>query len=247
MKSMKFEHTETYGWEAAVRGARAPLQSWDKSDSGYCTADDFEMFGCQGCQFEDWCGENGHFQLGPADHELLLKLAKPGPEHGKFLRMIHITVDITAPVFFLRELDTYKVGTVCNSTSFQHTGKDEAFSPYGEQFSMEDVFNALSLKYPDNREGIVESLTHTIFDYFRIMNTLMDTYNETKDYTFFRAVRELLPMSYNYTITWDANYAVLRTIYHQRKNHRLSEWSGETGSFCAWVKSLPFAELITEV
>lgn len=429
---IKFENTQTYGWEAAIRGARAPLQSWDKSDTRRVYDDELTTYG------DNANVKMYHYEIGPNDHELLLKLAKAGPDHGKALRMIGVTVDITAPVYWWHEMDQYRIGTVTNSTSLQHTGAKRDFTI--DDFSVDDrIKEALTpspprkskdcfpLVYTDcheedykiatygdrnykvYRNGIIKACAFTrdysdgrvrhnpekelavyqnlngyyyvhlhdgtssfqkrvhrlvsetwLNEYYKpglevnhidgnkgnnsvenlewvtphenqmhkvrnglgnetlhkryetwkrrhslslsdiekiktmyydegktqeaianvygvaqgtisgilldkyspdkelfelafcwengikMLNTLRETYLETGDYTYFRAMRQIIPMSYNYLKTFSCNYAVLRNIYKQRKNHRLSEWSGD-GGFCRWVESLPYSELLTEV
>ena len=217
------ENTMNTGWEAAIWGARNALQSRSQIDSGY---------------FD----EDGDFVMGEKDHALLFRLAKAGPDHGKFMRMIHVSCDITAPVYFLRELDTYKVGTTCNSTSLQHTGAKRDFTL--EDFSLEQLDAVIDEVLPEFGEFALnarDNFKEALSDYLTMINDLRRKYEETDNYTFFLAMRQLIPMSYNYMITWDASYAVLRNIYHQRKNHRLPEWR----QFCEWIKELPYSEFIT--
>ena len=206
---IKFEHTWTGGFENAVRGMRHPLLSYHKADS-------------------EWKG--GKYIIGQNDMDLAMRLIRSGPEHGKFLRMIAVSCDITAPVYFWRELDKYRVGTADNSTSLMHKGAAGHYEL--DRFSLDDGLG--------NVPG-VDAALNTVLE---TLNTMVDNYNATRDIRYFRAIRQLMPMGYNYLETWSANYAVLRTIYHQRKNHRLDEWSGKDG-FCAWCDHLPYAEFIT--
>lgn len=196
---IKFEHTEVCGWKAAIRGARNALNSWHRSDSTF----------------------DGEVKIGENDHALLMRLSKAGSDHGKYLRMIHISVDITANTYWVAEHDTYKVSTVRNSCSFMHKGVSKPFEL--SDFSI---------------EGEADDWWRNTIDH---LNSLRDMYLETKDESIFRQIRQKLPSGYNVRYTWDANYAVLKNIYHARKHHRLPEWH----TFCEWIESLPYSELIT--
>lgn len=208
---IKIENTEVFGWSAAVRGMRNPKLSYDKSDSYFV----------RGC--DEGCG----FLLGGNDKKLAQTLADAGSDHGKFLRMITVTCDITAPTYWIAEHDTYKVGTVRNSCSFMHKGVSRPFSLSDFSFNKDDT---------EIMTIIVNKLNALRNEYLEAGNSAM------KDAIFFR-IRQLLPSGYNQRYTWQANYAVLRNIYHARKNHRLPEWH----DFCAWIESLPYSELITGV
>lgn len=197
--SIKIENIETYGWEAAVRGCRNPKNSWLRSDSTF---------------------EGGVPHLGENDIKLLSTLAHAGDDHGKFLRMITVTMDITAPIYWVAEHDTYKVGTVRNSCSFMHKGVSKPFSV--SDFSIDDPL-------PIDEEIV------------KVLNELRDKYLETKDERIFRRIRQLLPQGYNIRYTWQANYQVIKNIYYARRNHRLPEWH----TLCAEFEKLPyFKELI---
>lgn len=202
---MEFRHTEIHGWAGALRGMRMPLKSGAKADSVIHE------------------GDNALILIGPNDHDLAMRLIKAGPEHAKFLRMIDVTVDITAPVYFWRQLDQYKIGTTTNSTSLMHRG-------------MKDEITAESFNLPDGYR-------HPAWDVIiKALNELRDDYNETKDDSYFEEFRSMCPMGYEYLETWHGSYANLRTIYHQRKNHRLSEWR----FFCEYfIEKLPYSEFIT--
>ena len=203
---IKLENTLVTGFDTAIRGARNPLNSWAKSDSGF---------------------DDGVFHLGDADKALLMKLVKAGTDHAKFMRMITVSVDITAPMFWWAECDTYKVGTVRNSCSKMHRIHSKPIS--AEDFSL-DVTERTKAAW-----DAVKSLIYTCEE-------LRQAYNETGNTDYWRALIEILPESYNQRATWQANYAVLRAIYHARKHHRLIEWR----IFCRWIESLPYSELITE-
>lgn len=215
---MKFENTEVFNFEGALRGMRNPKNSWNKSDSQYCLPD--ERMLPTAC-----CGEDVNwtpYQIGENDMKLAKTLTTAGPEHGKFLRMIFVSVDITAPMFWDAELDTYKIGTVRDSCSFMHKG-------VSKPFEISDF---------DTCGGDTDAVWDVVINN---LNELRDKYLETKDEKYFQMIRAILPAGYNYKFTWTANYAVLRTIYFQRRNHRLPHWH----DFCDWIKRLPYSELIT--
>lgn len=192
---IKIEKTDVFGWKAAIRGLRNPMNSWDKSDSGF--------------------GDTT-FYVGKNDLKLMQSLAKAGNDHGKFARMITVTCDITAPLYWVAEHDTYKVATVRNSCSFMHKGVSKPFEL--SDFSVTPGCESEFLKIIDT------------------LNFLRNCYLETKDNKFFFMIRQLLPQGYNVKYTWQTNYQVLWSIYKARKNHRLPEWH----DFCDWCESLPY-------
>ena len=202
---LRIEKTDTYGWEAAFRGMRNPLNSWDKSDS-YYTFD-------------------GDFIIGKADIELAKKLAKAGSDHRKYLRQIGVSVDITAPLYWWKEFDTYKVGTVANSCSTMHT-------IHSKEFKLADFsWEHLSGYGLEILENVIDAL-----------NFYRELYNDTKDKAYWKQIIQLLPTSYEQKRTVTLNYEVLINIYNARKNHKLEEWH----TLCAWIEKLPLSELITE-
>lgn len=209
---IKIENIDTCNWEAAIRGMRNPMNSWDKSDSYYT---------------------DGVYILGPNDLKLAKQLATAGSDHGKFLRMIIFSCDITAPLYWWKGMDTYKVGTVRNSCSTMHKITEKEFTV--DDFSVEhlDHFSLTQLKY------IIGRLNANRSEYL-----CWDPKDETalpkKDYWW--QLIQLLPSSYNQRATWTANYEVLRNIYHARNNHKLDEWH----EFCDMIEELPYSELITE-
>lgn len=209
---IKIENMHTCNWEAAIRGMRNPMNSWDKSDSYYT---------------------DGVYILGPNDLKLAKQLATAGSDHGKSLRMIIFSCDITAPLYWWKGMDTYKVGTVRNSCSTMHKITEKEFTV--EDFSVEhmDHFSITQLKH------IIGRLNDNRSEYLR-----WDPKDETalpkKDYWW--QLIQLLPSSYNQKATWTANYEVLRNIYHARKKHKLDEWH----AFCDMIEELPYSELITE-
>lgn len=230
---IKFEYTEVGGWRGAIRGMRNALDSWDKSDSYM---------------------EAGHFVLGQNDRSLALKLSKAGTDHSKYLRMITVTVDITAPTYWVAQHDTYKTGTTRNSCSFMHKGVAYPYTIY--QFTVGDPHIAEILEGASDLRGEyaawLESgkehekyqslFNETAMWHTTLMelNRLRCKYKENKDPALFEKIRQLLPSGYNTRYTWHANYQVLKNIYHSRKNHRLPEWQ----DFCSWIESLPYSELI---
>ena len=200
---IKFENVEIYGWEAAIRGMRNPKNSWEKSDTIF--------------DGDKWC-------MGDNDLKLMTSLAAAGTDHGKFLRMITVTLDIAAPLYWWKEFDTYKVGTVANSCSTMHKIADK-------EFTLDDF-----------------SAEHLIGQPLAVMNNVINTLNDwrkhylaTKYKDAWWQMIQLLPSSYNQKRTVQLNYAVLKNMYHARKNHKLDEWI----NFCGWTETLPYAELIT--
>lgn len=232
---IKIENTDVHGFEATIRGMRNPMNSWDKSDSGYCEG---RSARCDNCPIEPdeyapcynaLSNEGKLYVVGERDFALMKQLVKAGSDHSKFMRMITVTCDITAPMYWWKEMDTYKVGTVRNSCSTMHTIHKKPFEL--NDFSMEYV-TEMSGEYPD--QTIAQSIVNLCENYRKECL-------RSKDKRVWYALIQLLPSSYNQRATWQANYAVLRNIYHARKNHKLDEWL----EFCAWVKSLPYSELIT--
>lgn len=216
---MKFEKTECWGFEHAIRGMRQPLQSHSKSDSYWGN--------------DEGCLES--YVIGEKDLELAQKLIKAGSEHRKFLRQIFVATDITAPLFFFKEFDTYKVGTVANSTSTMHKLASTPITI--DCFEMDD-FEDFCV---DNRVDY-NDFTHDYWEFLiEKCEILRQKYNETKDKRYWKELIRLLPESWLQTRTVTMNYENLLNMYHQRKNHKLSEWH----KFCEWVESLPYArELI---
>lgn len=225
---MKFEKTEVWGFEHALRGMRNPLASWDKSDS--------MVFMEQ--------NENGDFRevakIGKNDLELAQKLIKAGSEHRKFLRQIFVAVDITAPLYWWKEFDTYKVGTVANSTSTMH--KLASTSITIDCFEIDDFEKYLETPLEDGENE--EQWKFWSRELIPRLEALRQKYNETKDKRYWKELIRLLPESWLQTRTVTMSYENLLNMYHHRKNHKLSEWH----KFCEWVESLPYAkELITGV
>lgn len=218
---IKIENADVYGWEAAIRGARNPMNSWDKSDT-----------------VGSW-GDNCAI-IGPSDHRLLTSLANAGPDHGKFLRMITVTVDLTAPLYWWKEFDTYKVGTVANSCSTMHKIHAKEFEL--DDFSHEHLFDGIDRIEGEDDMEYYENPT-TCLDYVvRVLNYYRNKFIKTKDKRYWWQMIQLLPSSYNQRRTVLLNYQVLKAMYHARKNHKLDEWR----KFCFWVETLPYSELIIE-
>lgn len=207
---IKIENTEVFGFEAAIRGCRNPLNSWAKSDSGWCSIppDDLPFV-------------EPEYVIGENDLTLMKKLVKAGSDHSKFMRMINVTLDITAPLYYFKQLDTYKVGTVANSCSTMHKIADKEFT-----------FDDFSHEHLNDRSK--KNLEDTINE----LNINRELFLKTKDKEYWWQMIQLLPSSYNQRRTMQMNYAVLRNIYHSRKDHKLDCWK----DFCKWIETLPYAE-----
>lgn len=233
---IRIEKVSIHGLEETIRGMRNPMNSWDKSDSGICKGGD-DGIGCENCAKEVPCEHtyDHSFQLGKADHELMMKLAAGGPVHAKYRRMITVYLDITAPLYWWKEFDTYKVGTVANSCSTMH--KIQA-----KEFTIEDF----SHEHLDVRTiEMLKSIVDILNDY----RDLYVNYNPndfeikgcpSKKDIWWQMI-QLLPSSYNQKRTVMLNYEVLVGIYRWRKDHKLDEWR----EFCQWIEQLPYSEIIT--
>lgn len=224
---IKIEHIETYGWEAAIRGMRNPLNSWDKSDS-------FPAVNCEKCgriEREGICTAKGRdctgfecFYVGDEDFKLMQNLVAAGTDHSKFMRMIGISMDITAPLYWWKEYDTYKVGTVANSCSTMH-------KIHEKEFTLEDF----------SYDHLNEKSLYMLNDTIKYLNAVREAFLDTKDKDYWWQMIQLLPSSYNQRRTVTLNYAVARNQYHARKAHKLTEWH----DYCKALEGLPYAELIT--
>ena len=208
--SIKIENVDVFGWEASIRGLRSPMNSWDKSDSDTHIA----LVG----------------DIGQNDLELMKKLVKAGTDHSKFMRMINVTLDITAPLYWWAEYDTYKVGTVRNSCSTMHKIAEK-------EFTLDDFSIEKNYFYEDIDEYLHDMFINVVED----CEMLRKKFVETGDKRYWRGLIQLLPESYNQRATVQLNYVVLRNMYHSRKNHQLDEWV----QFCKWIEQLPYSELIT--
>lgn len=215
---IKIEETEVHGWETAIRGMRNPMNSWDNSDSfiqpvkGVMVGSDVELT------------QNAYCKIGKNDLDLMKKLVSAGIDHSKFMRMITVTCDITAPLYWWKEFDTYKVGTVRNSCSTMHKIHEKEFTL--DDFSHEHM-NSFSL-----------SVLHHVIPH---LNTYRIEYITHKNKEDWWQMIQLLPSSYNQRATVQLNYQVLRNMYNARKNHKLDEWR----DLCRWIEDLPYSELIT--
>ncbi len=226
---IKIEKTDVYGWEAAIRGMRNPMNSWDKSDSFITTKDEVPCDDADGCCTTIYCNSG----IGPNDLVLMKKLVSAGSDHSKFMRFINVTCDITAPLYWWKEFDTYKVGTVRNSCSTMH-------KIHAKEFTIDDFSHKHLLGPEDLKWGDTVPLV-TLECVISALNVYRQKYLETQDKTYWWQMIQLLPSSYNQRATVQLNYAVLRNMYNARKNHKLDEWH----DFCHWVESLPYSELIT--
>ena len=259
---IKFEKTEVTGWEPAIRGMRNPMNSWERSDSIFVDIDGeyYDILGNQGPA----CGAG---EIGSNDQDLMIRLAKAGSEHAKYRRMIVVTVDITAPLYWWKEFDTYKVGTVVNSCSTMHKIHAKEFTL--EDFSCEHLLDWPDIDIPgefgpdnplelgdmpvvlrnrDNNSHFDETDKYLYYSPEGALKLLVEMLNrcrmfylKTKDKTFWWQMIQLLPSSYNQKRTVMLNYEVLARIYPKRKNHKLDEWH----EFCQWIKLLPCSEIIT--
>ena len=248
---IKLENAEVMVWGAAIRGMRNPMNSWAKSDSRSCgTCGDCDIcIDYDNCPFD----HDGHkFVIGPNDLDLMTRLRNAGTDHRKFMRMITVYLDITAPLYWWKEFDTYKVGTVANSCSTMHKIADKEFEE--GDFSTEHIFDAESkdVEFPiiyGEEHSPIWSLNITI----KTLNFYRKKYLETKTKpmkeeakraqlikAYWWQMIQLLPSSYNQKRTLMLNYEVLANIYRSRRNHKLDEWH----TFCDWVESLPYSELI---
>lgn len=208
--------------EFIIEGMRNPMNSWEKSNSGYGCDSGL----CSGhCAFSpEWCGNTQRYVLGENDYALMQKLSKAGTDHRKFMRMMPVYVRITAPLYWWKEFDTYKVGTVANSCSTMHKIAEKEFTL--EDFSCEHMDIAS------------KTCLETIIGY---LNLFRQNFLENHDKDIWWQMIQLLPSSYNQTRNVMLNYEVLANIYHSRKNHKLDCWR----EFCSWIKTLPYSELIT--
>ena len=232
---IKIENSEVLGWEHAIRGMRNPMNSWEKSDSGYCGRD--LLRDCRTCVHRNtsYPACYSGFDLGPNDHDLMMRLRNAGTDHRKYMRMIAVYVDVTAPLYWWKEFDTYKIGTVANSCSTMH-------KIAAREFTLEDF----SHEHVTTRS--LELLIMTV----KYLNECRDLYinyeisdnggfpKPTKKELWWQMI-QLLPNSYNQRRTVMLNYEVLANIYKSRKNHKLDEWR----EFCTWIESLPYSEIIT--
>ena len=248
---LKTENAEVIGWEHAIRGMRNPQNSWVKSDSGVCAT--HGPAHCADCVYTDCHADDVEigtkYILGPNDLNLMTTLRNAGTDHRKFMRMITVYLDITAPLYWWKEFDTYKVGTVANSCSTMHKIADKEFTL--ADFSCEHLDrepyhrNWIESVIVDEDITSPHKVWMTPFDVLRctieMLNAYRENYLETKDKQDWWQMIQLLPSSYNQRRTVMLNYEVLANIYKSRRNHKLDEWH----TFCDWIESLPYSELIT--
>ena len=266
---LKIEHTEVLGFEHAIRGMRNPMNSWDKSDSFKCDecGEDYKDDQCvfyycessedgvyEECQLNDYAT----YVIGQNDLDLMKRLVKAGSDHSKFMRMLTVYVDITAPLYFWKEFKTYRAGrkfsdTMCdvidsgllemdiemNSCSTMHKihAKEFTLDDFSHEHLIDNFSECNGIVFEDGintPKGILLLIIDTL-------NTYRHWFLETKDKKYWWQMIQLLPSSYNQKRTVMLNYAVLRNMYHSRKNHKLDEWH----TFCEWIESLPYSELIT--
>ena len=228
---IRIENVDVFGWESAIRGMRNPMNSWDKSDSQFhvCSKS----------------GKTSYTEIGNDDLKLMQSLVKAGTDHSKFMRMINVSCDITAPRYWWTEYDTYKVGTVRNSCSTMHKITDKEFEQ--SDFSREhlttldyqhyDILDTEEVKRIEFQTASTEILRLII----QCLNNYRKLYLATKNKKYWWQMIQILPQSYNQRATVQLNYAALRNMYHARKNHKLDEWI----EFCKWIETLPYSELIT--
>lgn len=203
---LKIENVSTSGWKAAIRGMRNPKNSWAQIDSAVVNG-------------------NG-LVVGNNDYDLMYKLASAGTDHGKFMRMIHVQCDVTAPLYWWKEADQYKVGTVTDSCSTMH-------KIHAKEFTLDDF----------SHEHLNDESTDCLLKLIDLLNCNRELFLKDKNKSWWWQMIQLLPSSYNQLRTWDLNYAVLQNIYHARRNHKLDEWH----DFCDWIESLPYSDLITGI
>lgn len=248
---LKIENTEVMGWEHAIRGMRNPKNSWEKSDSGWSPDWPYTIDpSAKGHIFVDSDTE-GYFELaiGPNDQNLMMTLRNAGTDHRKFMRMITVYLDITAPMYWWKEFDTYKVGTVANSCSTMHKIADKEFTL--DDFSHEHLNfkdhhrDWITSAVVDEDETSLHKVWATPLDILKftieMLNSYRIAYLESNDKDDWWQMIQLLPSSYNQKRTVMLNYEVLANIYKSRRHHKLDEWH----TLCNWIEVLPYSELIT--
>lgn len=267
---IKIENTQVFGWEAAIRGSRAPMNSWEKSDSAFLHGTTYyDILGHMINPIADYDdGTNGENIIGLNDHKLLVNLCKGGTEESKWRRMVHVQMDVTAPLYWWKEFETYKIATVSNSCSTMHKIHAKEFTL--DDFSCENLVDlesddwnlaaAISMsEIIPVGTGIEQSVMVDIIgrnwnnaDPFimpkdllratiKLLNVCRYNFLETKDKKYWWQMIQLLPTSYNQRRTIDLNYEVLAAQYRQRKDHKLDEWH----QYCDWIRGLPYSEFIT--
>lgn len=255
---MKFQNTRVFNFEGAFRGMRNPLNSWDKSDSifaiedpispsfcddvasvtrSYPEEDEYKEVELTNESTKSFVSSEHSFEynlIGAKDMELAKKLIKGGSEHRKFLRQIFVSVDITAPLYIWKEVDTYKIGTTANSTSTMHTLAKTPITK--KMFEIDDYVSLIK----ENKDSFCYiDIDFNVEKHIAFLEALRRKYLETQDKRYWKELIRWLPESWLQTRTWTANYEILRNIYHQRKNHKLTEWH----SFIKWIEEeIPYAK-----
>lgn len=249
---LKIENAEVVGWEHAIRGMRNPMNSWEKSDSD-CLFHMFQNYPNDDSMAEAYTRYLDEFglnlKIGPNDHDLMMRLRNAGTDHRKFMRMITVYLDITAPLYWWKEFDTYKVGTVANSCSTMHKIAAKEFTL--EDFSCEHLYHEdynrdlITSAIVDEDERSMHAVWATPLDILKFTIEMLNSYREqyltTLDKDDWWQMIQLLPSSYNQKRTVMLNYEVLANIYKSRRNHKLDEWH----TLCDWIEVLPYSELIT--
>lgn len=226
------EKDQIVGWGPAIRGMRNPMNSWDKSDSGWSAELDKEQVAPGVALLH--LPETAEFKIGPNDLDLMLRLAKAGSVDGKFRRMIAVYVDITAPLYWWKEFDTYKVGTVANSCSTMH-------KIHAKEFTLDDFSHEHLLGKVEDGTVIEDTPLKCLLLTVAMLNRYRDRYLEKPNKLNWWQMIQLLPSSYNQKRTVMLNYEVLANIYQHRRNHKLDEWR----MLCQWIEGLPYSEVIT--
>ena len=238
---IKIENVEVTGWEHAIRGMRSPMNSWKKSDSHQ----KYEYVGSDPFSETEYIFVTKDYEIGPNDQKLMMTLRNAGTDHRKFMRMIAVYLDITAPLYWWKEFSTYKVGTVANSCSTMHKihAKEFVWEDFSDEH-LDDERNVLENcneyqlgdhYWPEYTSRDILNLTIYALNYYR------DLYLQTKDKQYWWQMIQLLPSSYNQKRTVMLNYEVLANMYKSRRDHKLDEWH----TLCDWIKDLPYSELIT--
>ena len=251
---LKIENMDVLGWENAIRGMRNPKNSWEKSDSGLTCSQNKNNICDIHCTADNYCKPLDKYLIGPNDHDLMTKLRNAGTDHRKFMRMITVYLDITAPLYWWKEFDTYKLGTVANSCSTMH-------KIHAKEFTLEDFSYEHLMEWSDYENDVRSfepdrmcNFKNYMLDTISALNNARDLYllaktkpmkeEEKRDglvKKFWWQMIQLLPSSYNQKRTVMLNYEVLANIYKSRRNHKLDEWH----IFCDWIESLPYSEMIT--
>ena len=234
---INIENTKVTGWGSAIRGARNPMNSWNRSDSAVVNKEGIESSDT----IVENCGDL-YFVIGQRDQQLMRSLARAGADHRKFMRMVVVYADILAPLYWWKEFDTYKIGTVANSCSTMHKIAAKEFVV--ADFSVDHLIgrnNEEQMRTVQNGNFVTTSPFEILRNTVGMLNECRDRYLQTKDKRWWWQLIQLLPSSYNQKRTTMMNYEVLANIYKARRNHKLDEW----GVLCQWIAGLPFSELIT--